>query len=188
MNQYETVFILTPVLSEDQVKEAVEGYKNFLKSRDAIILYESNWGLKKLAYPIKKKNNGFYNLLEFVSSPQLISELELNFRRDERILRFLTVKLDKHAIAYNKKKHGYSESLEEIKKQIEEKDSEKDKELVVKVKKAKKTKKESAETKKKSEKKKTTKKSSEESTNENVSEEKVITKKKTTTNSKKTKK
>ena len=60
MNQYETVFILTPVLSDDQVKEAVGKYRDFLTSNGAEILYEENWGMKKLAYAIEKKSSGFY--------------------------------------------------------------------------------------------------------------------------------
>ncbi len=104
MNQYETVFILTPVLSEDQMKEAVKKYEEFLTSNGAEIVHREDWGLRKLVYPIQKKTTGFYNLFEFKSDGQLIAKLELQLKRDERILRFLTVKLDKHAIAYNEKK------------------------------------------------------------------------------------
>ncbi|MBE9481160.1 MAG: 30S ribosomal protein S6 [Bacteroidetes bacterium] len=104
MNQYETVFILTPVLSEDQMKEAVKKYQKFLKDNGAEIIFEDNWGLRKLAYPIKKKSTGFYHIFEYKAEGSLISKLEVEFKRDERILRFLTVLLDKHAIAYNEKK------------------------------------------------------------------------------------
>ena len=104
MNQYETVFILTPVLSEDQMKEAVKKYQKFLKDNGAEIIFEDNWGLRKLAYSIKKKSTGFYHVFEYKAEGSLISKLEVEFKRDERILRFLTVLLDKHAIAYNEKK------------------------------------------------------------------------------------
>ena len=100
MNHYETVFILNPVLSEDQVKEAVEKYETFITSRGGEIVAKEDWGLKKLAYPIQNKKSGFYHLFEFSASSEIITELEVEFRRDERIMRYLTVKLDKHAIAW----------------------------------------------------------------------------------------
>ncbi len=96
--RYETVFILTPVLSESQTEEAAKKYFDFIKSNGAEIVSQENWGLKKLAYPIEGKQNGFYFLVEFDASTDLIQKLEVEFTRDERILRFLTIKLDKHAI------------------------------------------------------------------------------------------
>ncbi|MCX7697424.1 MAG: 30S ribosomal protein S6 [Bacteroidales bacterium] len=102
--RYETVFIMTPVLSEDQAKETVNKFKRFLEDRNARIIYEEDWGLRKLAYPIKKKTTGFYHLIEFESDPGIIGELELNYKRDERILRYLTVHLDKYGIEYAEKR------------------------------------------------------------------------------------
>lgn len=102
-NQYETIFVMTPVLSDDQMKETVENYKTFLKEKGAEIVHQDNWGLRKLAYPIKKKSTGFYFLMEFKAEGSVISELELAYKRDERLLRFLTVSLDKHAQAFNDK-------------------------------------------------------------------------------------
>ncbi len=98
MNHYETVFILTPVLSDVQVEEAVKKFENFLKEKDAEIVHQENWGLRKLAYQIQLKRNGFYHLVEFKADGNIIADLELQFKRDERVLRFLTVKLDKHGI------------------------------------------------------------------------------------------
>ncbi|HNQ59684.1 MAG TPA: 30S ribosomal protein S6 [Bacteroidales bacterium] len=103
-NQYETVFIMTPVLSEDQMRETVKKFHDLLVEKGAEIVHEENWGLRKLAYPIQKKSSGFYQLFEFKAEGSLINELETAYRRDERIIRFLTVLLDKHAIAYNEKK------------------------------------------------------------------------------------
>ncbi len=105
-NRYEAVFILTPVLSEDQAKEAVEKYSALLKEAGAQMHHEEHWGLRKLAYPIQKKSTGFYHLFEFESEGTVIGDLELAFRRDERVIRFLTVKLDKHAVIYNEKKRN----------------------------------------------------------------------------------
>jgi small subunit ribosomal protein S6 len=107
LNNYETVFILTPVLSDSQMKDAVDKFKNVLKDHGAEIINDENWGLKKLAYPIQHKTTGFYNLIEFKGEPSIVAALELEYRRDEKIMRFITVALDKHAIEYNaKRKRG----------------------------------------------------------------------------------
>ena len=106
LNRYETVFIMTPVLSEDQMKEAVQKYVKFLTDKGAEIILEDNWGLKKLAYPIQKKTTGFYYLIEFRGEGSIIQDLEIAYKRDERIIRFLTLALDKHAAAYSDKKRA----------------------------------------------------------------------------------
>ena len=106
MNKYETVFILTPVLSDAQMKEAVEKFKTVLTDNGAAIVNEENWGLRKLAYPIQKKSTGFYCLLEFNAEPTIVKKLEVAFRRDERIIRFLTFRLDKYATEYAEKRRN----------------------------------------------------------------------------------
>lgn len=100
MNNYETVFILTPVLSESQVEEAVNKYVDLIKEKNCEIVAKENWGLKKLAYPIQLKKNGFYTLIEFKGEGTVVADLELAFKRDERVIRYLTTKLDKHAVEY----------------------------------------------------------------------------------------
>lgn len=110
MNHYETVFITTPVLSEGQMKEAVEKFLGILKDGGAEIVHEENWGLKKLAYPIQKKSTGFYYLVEFKAEGNIIQKLETEYRRDERIIRFLTFKMDKFAVAYSEKKRSKKET------------------------------------------------------------------------------
>ena len=100
MNRYETVFILTPVLSDQQAKETVKGYKSMLKSAGSKVVHEESWGMKKLQYPIQKKSTGFYFLMEHESEGAFIEKLETAFKRDEKILRFLTVRMDKHHVAY----------------------------------------------------------------------------------------
>ena len=104
-NQYETVFIMTPVLSEEQMIECVSKFKKIILSAEggSEIVFENNWGLRKLAYPIQKKNTGFYYLIEYKAEGELINKLELEFRRDERVMRFLTVAMDKHHIAFAEK-------------------------------------------------------------------------------------
>ncbi len=104
MQHYETVFILNPVLSESQIEETVKKYQKHITSANGEVIDTENWGLKKLAYPINKKNSGFYQLIEFSSGGDIVSDLELQFRRDEKVLRYLTVKLDKYALAWSKKR------------------------------------------------------------------------------------
>ncbi len=104
--RYETVFILTPVLSDDQAKEAAKKFEKILTDLGAKINHRENWGLKKLAYPIQKKTTGFYHLLDFSGKGTEIAELELQFKRDERILRFLTIALEKHGATWADKRRG----------------------------------------------------------------------------------
>ena len=109
IKQYETVFIATPVLSESQMKEAAAKYTELIKANGGEIVSEENWGLKQLAYPINKKTSGFYYLIEFKADTQFIGTLETQYRRDERIIRFLTFAMDKDAIAYaEKRREKYS--------------------------------------------------------------------------------
>ncbi|MGS2763266.1 30S ribosomal protein S6 [Sinomicrobium sp. M5D2P9] len=106
MYHYETVFILNPVLSETQVKETVKKFEDFLISRGAEFVSKEDWGLKKLAYPIQHKKSGFYHLFEFKVAGEILDTYETEFRRDERVMRFLTVKLDKHAVAWAEKRRN----------------------------------------------------------------------------------
>ncbi|MCF8357971.1 MAG: 30S ribosomal protein S6 [Prolixibacteraceae bacterium] len=106
LNQYETVLIATPVLSEAQFKEVIDKFGEMVKANGGEIIHQEDWGLKKLAYPIQKKSTGFYHLLEFKAEPSFIEKLELEYRRDERVIRFLTFKLDKHAVEYSEKRRN----------------------------------------------------------------------------------
>jgi small subunit ribosomal protein S6 len=95
---------MTPVLSEDQMKETVQKFEQYLLDNGAELVHQENWGMCKLAYPIQRKSSGFYHLFEYKAPGNIIQNFEVNMIRDKRIMRFLTVKLDKHAIAYNQKK------------------------------------------------------------------------------------
>ena len=115
IKHYETVFILTPVLSDDQVKEAVKKFTDFLVDRKAEIVDSDNWGLRKLAYPIQKKSSGFYHLIEFKADSTVIADLEIAYKRDERLMRFMTTALDKHAVIYRARKRGEKQNKEKEK-------------------------------------------------------------------------
>ena len=106
IKQYETVFIATPVLSDAQMKEAVAKYVKLITDNGGEIVYQEDWGLKQLAYPIQHKTSGFYYLIEFKANPEFIATLETQYHRDERIIRFLTVAMDKHAVAYAEKRRA----------------------------------------------------------------------------------
>lgn len=103
-NQYETVFILTPVLSETQIKEAVDKFKKTLTDSGAEIVHEEHWGLRKLAYSIQNKNTGYYQLIQFKAAPTTVATLETDYKRDERVMRYLTTKLDKYAVDYSERR------------------------------------------------------------------------------------
>ena len=105
-NQYETVFIVTPVLSEVQMKEAVLKFRTLIAEEGGEIVHEEDWNLRKLAYPIQKKSTGFYNLIEFKASAEFVDKLETEYRRDERVIRFLTMKMDKYSAEYSAKKRN----------------------------------------------------------------------------------
>ena len=105
--------ILTPVLSDDQMKEAVNKFRGILTDNGAEILNEENWGLKKLAYAIEKKSTGFYVMVEFKAAPEVIKTLEINYRRDERVLRYLTVKMEKYAAEYAEKRRSNKSKKED---------------------------------------------------------------------------
>ena len=108
MKNYETVFILNPALSEEQVQNSVDKYEKYLKSNGAKIINKEIWGLKKLAYTIENKNSGFYNIIEYTAPADLVSSIELDFTRDETVMRYLTVTLDKHAMAWAEKRRNRS--------------------------------------------------------------------------------
>ncbi len=108
---YETVFIMTPVLSDEQAKETVAKYKKLLQDNGCKIVHSDDWGLRKLAYPIQKKTTGFYHLFQFEGEGKVIADLELAYKRDERLLRFLTVALDKHAVAYSEKRRNKTKKV-----------------------------------------------------------------------------
>ena len=106
VKQYETVFIANPDLSDVQMKEAVAKYTGFIKENGGEVVYEEDWGLKPMAYPIQHKTSGFYYLIQFKADPAFVAQLETQYHRDERIIRFLTVALDKHAEAYAERRRN----------------------------------------------------------------------------------
>ncbi|MBI1307779.1 MAG: 30S ribosomal protein S6 [Bacteroidetes bacterium] len=103
-NQYESVIILTPVLSEKQMDDAIASFRQLITENNGEIVHEENWGLTKLAYPIQKKVTGFYHIYEFSAPADIVGKLELAYRRDEQVMRYVTIRLDKHAVKYNERR------------------------------------------------------------------------------------
>ena len=107
MQQYEVTFIVDPVLSKEEIGATAKTYEDQLKELGATIVHVDGMGLRQLAYPIKRRTSGVYYCIEFqITGSEGISNLELSFRRDERVLRFLTVKLDKYGVKYNDDKRN----------------------------------------------------------------------------------
>lgn len=106
MNNYETVFIATPVLSDAQTQEIFGKFQGVITENGGQIVNKEDWGLKKFAYPIQKKTTGFYFFIEFAGEGDLVDKLETMYRRDERVVRFLTFKQDKYAVEYSEKRRN----------------------------------------------------------------------------------
>lgn len=99
---YETVFIINPVLSEEQVEDTVKKYKKQLDSNKVKFICNESLGFKELAYPINKKNSGFYHLFQYESSDiNVVKNLEVELKRDRSVLRYMTVSLCKDGIEFN---------------------------------------------------------------------------------------
>jgi len=122
MNQYEVTFIVDPVLSGDEIKATAQTYVDHLKAEGCEIVHMDEMGLRQLAYPINRRTSGIYYCIEFqAETGELLEKLELALRRDERIMRFLTVKLDKYGIKYNDdKRQG---KIGKVKKKVKKEDS-----------------------------------------------------------------
>lgn len=116
MKQYESVIIITPVLSEEQMKDTVAKFRQLITSEGGSLVHEENWGLTKLSYPVQKKNSAFYHLFEFKANESFISKWELALKRDERLMRYMTIVLDKHSIAYNQRKRNGELNSQKAKK------------------------------------------------------------------------
>lgn len=106
MNHYETVFIVNSILSEQQIKDTVAKFKDILVKAGAEVYHEETWGVRKLAYPINKRSNGYYQLFEFKAPAKTIATLDTEFRRDENIIRSLTVSLDKYGVEFNERRRS----------------------------------------------------------------------------------
>jgi small subunit ribosomal protein S6 len=115
MNNYELMVIFTPVLSDDEFKNAQRKFTTLITENGGSIVYENPWGLKSLAYSVQKKTTGLYWVMEFIAPSDFNEKLKVQLLRDESVLRHLLTKLDKYAVEYNaKKRSGVPTGIEKV--------------------------------------------------------------------------
>ena len=93
MRRYEQVYILRPSLSEEQITTIIENTNQLIQDDGGAIIFLNKWGMRKLAYLIKKETQGYYVLCDFAASPEIVAEIERKFRIDDAVLKYLTVKI-----------------------------------------------------------------------------------------------
>lgn len=118
LKHYELIVIFTPILSDDDLKKTIKHYADFVKQQGGEMVHEETWGLRQLAYPIDKKTTGIYHLYEFKAPGDTIEKMEVQFGRDDQIMRFVFTKLDKYAVEYNERRR------QKLSKKEQEKDTE----------------------------------------------------------------
>lgn len=125
MRHYEVTFIVDPVLSGDEIKSTAKNYEDMIRNEGSNIVHVDEMGLRQLAYPINRRNSGVYFCIEFSNeSGELVPKMELAMDRDERVMRYLTVKLDQYGVKYNDDKRkgliGKKKKEDEAKAKAEE--------------------------------------------------------------------
>lgn len=96
MNHYETIYIVNPTLDDDSLKEAIDKFSDLIKKLKGSIVKVNEWGKRKLAYELKQFDKGYYVVLDFCALPKMVTELERNLKLDDRILKYITVKIDEN--------------------------------------------------------------------------------------------
>ena len=96
MNHYETIYIVNPTLDDDSLKEAIDKFSDLIKKLKGSIVKVNEWGKRKLAYEVKRFDKGYYVVLDFCALPKMVTELERNLKLDDRILKYITVKIDEN--------------------------------------------------------------------------------------------
>ncbi len=104
MNHYELMVIFTPILSDDDTKKSIQSYGKMVTDAGGEMVHQETWGLRQLAYPIDKKTTGIYHLYEFKAPGETIEKMEIQFKRDDNIMRWLFTKLDKYGVEYNERR------------------------------------------------------------------------------------
>lgn len=107
MRRYETIFIASPTLTDEQVDELVKYFEGIIAEQGGELLKTEKWGRKKLAYEVEKFSEGFYTLYEYTAGPALVAELERRFRNHDAVIRFLSVRMDEDAKAGDRQKQRF---------------------------------------------------------------------------------
>lgn len=120
MNNYELVIIFDPVLSDDELNDEVKTYGSIITEAGGSVSHDERWGLRPLAYPIKRKTTGIYYLAEFSGPGEVVGRLETQFGRDDKVIRQLITSLDKYAVAYNERRRRRMQEKAEAKEEPKE--------------------------------------------------------------------
>lgn len=112
LQDYELMVIFTPVLAEDDYKNAQKKFTDFITENGGKIVHQDAWGLRSLSYPINKKTTGLYFVVEYQAPSETNAKMEIQMNRDEHIIRHMVTRLDKYAVAYNAKKRNKTASVE----------------------------------------------------------------------------
>jgi small subunit ribosomal protein S6 len=107
MRRYETIFIASPVLTDEQVDELVRNFEGIIAEQGGELLKTDKWGRKKLAYEVQKFSEGYYTLFEMDAGPSLVAELERRFRNHDSVIKFLSIRMDEQAKAADRQKVRY---------------------------------------------------------------------------------
>lgn len=107
MRRYETIFIASPTLTDEQSDELVKHFEGIIAEQGGELLKTDKWGRKKLAYEVQKFSEGYYTLFELNAGPNLIAELERRFRNHDSVIKFLSVRMDEEAKAAERQKVRY---------------------------------------------------------------------------------
>lgn len=125
IQNYEAMLIFTPVLTEEEFKNAQNKFIGIITENGGEIIHQNPWGLRSLAYPIEKKTTGFYVVLEYTAPSDLNAKLEIQLNRDETVMRHLITRLNKFAVAYNDRKRNNIAHFEpKVKEESSEESSE----------------------------------------------------------------
>ena len=125
MRRYETIFIASPTLTDEQSDELVKMYEGIIAEQGGELLKTDKWGRKKLAYEVNKFQEGIYTLFEMNAGPTLVAELERRFRNHDSVLKFLSVRMDEDAKAATRQKARYDrEGVRKAKAGIKERSAE----------------------------------------------------------------
>jgi small subunit ribosomal protein S6 len=93
MRRYETIYILRPTLSEDEINTIIDNTNSIIGTDNGQLISLDKWGLRKLAYLIKKESQGFYIYFDFATDPKNVAEMERKFRIDDTVMKYMTIKL-----------------------------------------------------------------------------------------------
>ena len=121
MRRYETIFIASPTLTDEQSDELVKHFEGIIAEQGGELLKTDKWGRKKLAYEVNKVSEGYYTLFEMNAGPNLVAELERRFRNHDSVIKFLSVRMDEDAKAAERGKARFArESARKAKAGIKE--------------------------------------------------------------------